>query len=827
MSKILKDLFIVPDIDDSKVIVTFTAPQDCSECSWSVLDQNKSSVNTGYFKINSRNVKFEANIAKFNTWSCDDPYLYTLQLIIKIKDKKETIAENFGMRKIHVSENNIYVNNEKVYIRGYIRGRDAHDHPNFLGLPLEEYYGKNIKIAKIYGFNLIRFHSRVPAEECFIAADKLGIFIHIEIRDYYGKYQKERSMMNDEGELISNEKWVDIILKYRNHPSLMVYCMGNEIRHPGTNPQVAEISNITKSLDPTRLFIDTCAHGEFDRDHVDIDVQHMSYYYPFGKNYDMFNNTYNWHIYGSAKGVQMISQNTECKITRALTAKHPVLAHEICHYVALRDINGLESKFNELQMEKPWWLDELKKLIKHKGLEKDYTSLIAASKKFQFLSWKLGFEAVRRSPLLCGFHFLQLSDTEKYENSNGIVDCFDDSAGVDEKEFLKFNSSTVILADLPRRTFFEKEKVKIPVFLSHFSKEMKGAADLSVKLSCADDSLICITNTLKNIDINKLGRYEIATLEISMPEVVSAKCLDFKLELICKNNSQTIENNWNIWLFPNRPIELEIPECKIELEEINLAWRYPQIMNKKQKNKNPKLLIANRFTEEVFKHLDLGGDVLLLYRVPVTRDRKSRAAKEKYYLPATWDRFKGVIWDRGTNCGGFIRPNHVLTHFPNESFIDLQFSNLIDDCDKIILDDFPCDLDPVIQGIDKSVRDRFDVYTYKLSGFQPGWTMRKFAYLFEIKVGRGKLLITGFNFTGLNSGVPETCAMFESLIKYISSSKFNPVKKIDLDKFTEYLHKKGQTGIIKERKMTQFWQLNDSPLESDQYWKESEKYLAE
>ena len=55
------------------------------------------------------------------------------------------------------------------------------------------------------------------------------------------------------------------------------------------------------------------------------------------------------------------------------------------------------------------------------------------------------------------FHFLQLSDTERYENSNGILDCFDDSTGISEQEFLKFNSDTVLLADLPKRTFFEKQ----------------------------------------------------------------------------------------------------------------------------------------------------------------------------------------------------------------------------------------------------------------------------------------------------------------------------------------------------------------------------------
>jgi len=280
----LNDLFIIPGYDDSKITVTFTLPRGCSAIHWEVID-NGSPIVRGKIDVSSgHKVHFEAPIKNFKPWNIDAPYLYTLKLSLTVDGKAVEMSEHFGMRKIHVTKDEIYVNNKPFYARGYVRGRDAHDHPNFEELPLEEFYARNIRNAKSYGFNLIRFHSRVPLEECFRAADKLGIFIHIEVRDYYGRYQKERDMMNDEGDLISGDQWGSVILQNRNHPSLMVYCMGNEIRHPGTNPQVAEIASITKELDPTRLFIDTCAHGEFDRDHVDIDVQHMSYYYPFGNN---------------------------------------------------------------------------------------------------------------------------------------------------------------------------------------------------------------------------------------------------------------------------------------------------------------------------------------------------------------------------------------------------------------------------------------------------------------------------------------------------------------------------------------------------------------
>ncbi|MCK5000221.1 MAG: hypothetical protein KAS23_11820, partial [Anaerohalosphaera sp.] len=598
------------------------------------------------------------------------------------------------------------------------------------------------------------------------------------------------------------------------------------------NPQVAEISNITKELDPTRLFIDTCAHGEFDRNNVDIDVQHMSYYYPFGKDHDMFDHTYNWYIYGSAKGVALVKKGGvdagSYKITRSLMAKHPIIAHEVCHYIAMHDLDTLDEKFKRFGIEKPWWVDELKKLIEVKGLKQDYRQMLAASKHFQFMSWKLAIEAARRSPLLCGYHFLQFSDTARYENSNGIVDCFDDSKGVDEEAFLRFNCDTVLLADLPRRTFFEGEIVRIPVLASHYSPEINGdRAQFRFTLESKEDDSVCISGVLGDILLNRRGRIEIANVEIELPKVDEPKALELTCELTGVGGSYNVSNSWNLWLYPDRPDMLNAVACTIEMDEVNPSLRYHQIRSKGSLENPEQLLMVNRFSKEVLMHLDHGGDVVMLYRVPQTRDRKVRAKREAYTLPATWDRFKAVIWDRGTNCGAFMRDSGALAGFPNDGYVDLQFHGLIDDCDKVILDDFPCHVEPVIQGVDKAVRDRYDVYTYGLSEFQPEWVMRKFGYMFELRVGKGRLFVTGFNFTGLHNGRPETCAMFESIMRYVTGDSFKPKTKMSAEELQVYLLTKGKQSLAKDRKMTQFWQLNDTPLESDRYWKDAEEYLAQ
>ena len=829
MSELLPDLCVRPDYDNARAIITFTAPQSCEQADWAVLD-GESVVTSGTGQTDGGvEMSFVAEMGEFKPWNVNTPNLYTLGMRLTIAGNEVEETQDFGMVQIRVTPDNLFVNNERFFLRGHIRGREAHEHPNLENLPLEEYYAKNIRMAKRYGFNFIRFHSRIPPEECFRMADQLGIFIHIEMRKYYGKYQKERQTMIMGGRLLDADEWTEMVLRLRNHPSLMVYCMGNEIDHPGQNPVCKEFYDLTKKLDPARFFLDTCSRGEFDRGSVDLDVQHMSYFYPFGHSYNMYEDTQNWLIYGSCTGLPLVEQDAEedytWKLMRRIPSPRPVLAHEVCHYAGLRDVYALDEKFKRCDGEKPWWIDELKKLIVLKGHEANYPKLMETSKRFQMLSWKLSIEGARRSSVLSGFHMLQFADTDRYENSNGVVDCFDDAHGVDEKEFLKFNGDTALLADLPQRTFFEKEAALIPVMVSHFSAEMSGMADLSFAVESRDGDAVSLQGKLEKIDLDERGLREIAQLRLRWPETARPEALTLRLQLAARDGSYTIENSWHLWLYPNRPQELAPLKATIELGEVHPTARYPQIEQAGTVAKPEQLLITHRFSGPVFEHLANGGDVLMLYRVPATRDRKVRAEKEKYYLPATWDRFKAVIWDRGHNCGAFMRECSVFDGFPNDGFLDLQFYGLVDDCDKIILDDFPVEVEPMMEGVDKASRDRFDVYNYHLSELQPAYTMRKFGYMFELKVGKGRLFVTGLNFTGLNANTPETCAMFESVMRYVTSDAFAPKTEMSVEALEKWLLEKGEGPIIKERRMTQYWQLDEEPLESKKYWNESIEYL--
>jgi len=825
MSK-LEFFCITPELSKNGVSVKIHSSATATSVSYEIKDASGNCVSCG--KASVQDGAFFAELKDAHLWTIEDPYLYTMSAEIEFSDgSTESYSDQFGMRSLCAHGQDILLNGKPFFIRAFIRGTVCHDHENILDLPEEEYYAKCIRIAKEYGFNTIRFHSRVPSQACFRAADKLGMFIHIEMRTGDDEYNNMEEMVHGIEVLISNEQIRNFVLPLMNHPSYMVCCIGNEIKHPGANPRVREIAEYVKTLDPSRLFIDTCAHGEFDRDYVEFDVQHMSYYYPFGKHGDMFENTDNLLVYGSCTGLTT-SADASCgdgKVTRSIIPQRPIIAHEVCHYTALRNLDVLDEKFKKAGKPAPWWISEQKKMIAAKGLTEKFPEMFKASKAYQLMSWKLALEGIRRSPILRGFHMLQFADTDRYENSNGVVDCFDEPSGVDPKRFLRFNGDVVVLADLPVRSFFEGDTAIVPISLSNYSQQEYGMCTLSYELTDTETGKIAISGSLDNINVDIRGLTEIVKLHLTFPAIENACTYRLTVRLISSINDNVIENDWDIWCFTNKPEQLSFENCSFNLTGINAQSRYPAVAHRPHDGED--VYVTDVVDDKIFEQLDRGGRVLLFYRQPHTRHVANQdAVAGKYSFRATWERFKGVIWDRGTIYGGMINNPATISGFPHKGITDLQFYNLIEDSDKLVLDDFPVKLEPAFQCIDKSTRDRFDVYGagFGLPEFQYDRTLRNFGYITEMNVGNGKLLVTGLNFTGLGTQVPEVCGMFESLLRYVCSDAFAPKASLSVAALREYMSKPSTRRPVRERMMTQFWQLDNTPVESLQYWLDSKEY---
>ena len=748
------------------------------------------------FGAADKEVEKEFVIENPELWSVSEPRLYEfLAEIFYSDDETEKVSGRFGIRTLSTDRKFVLLNGEPVYVKGYIRGATAHDHANNEGLSAYDFYKKNLLAAKRFGFNFVRFHSTVPPKELFDAADEIGMLIHIEFRKPDDAYNNLEEMLFAKRGLVSEEFVTKTIDELYNHPSLAEYCIGNELK---TVPEEekTKLGRFIKDYDGTRLFIDTCAWGRFGRPNIDLEVQHMSYYFPFGKHADMFDDAASIHTLkdegiSAEKGVNPYSV--------------PLLAHEVCHYTALRDFSALKEKFCKFNRPAPWWIDEELKLIEEKGYGSFYKKAYEASKCFQKECWKTAFEAMRRSRILSGYHFLQLADTDVYENSNGIVDCFDDESYITPEDFLSFTGDRVLLTELGNRVFEGGNRVVLPAIVSDFGRDGVKSADFACTLTI--NGKVVYGYEKKNVDLSEKGYNRFDEITVELPKLSLAEKAGLKFSLRTEGKTLT-ENSWNIRIYPAYKKMTYADFCLYENGDVSVTSDIKTALKKMQEGKK----------------------VCLIYRAEWTRHVKNKTQKPpEYAFKATWNRFKPVIWDRGTNYGGLCDKKTLNKYgFPSEEFYDFAYDELTEDCDKIILDDFPCNPKVLVFGIDKSVRDRFDAYkvSFNLPELMPDRTLRRFGYLFELSVEKGKLLVCGMNLTGLDNNSPAALSMANFILDYMKSEEFAPTAAVSYKAIEEYLKACAKTPV-KERMMTQFWELDEEPVESKKYWEESRTYLTE
>ncbi len=784
--------------------------------SYEVFDAEKNTVAKDKVEPNAKTAKIEAGFDA-RPWSASEPYLYTLTVTLVTADGEEEITDRFGFRYFETDEKYIYLNGFPFYMRAYIRGCAAHEHQNNCKLTEYEFYKKNFEMAKEYGYNTVRFHSVIPPEECFRAGDDCGMLIHIEMRAEDGEYDNLEEMIFGKNDFVTNEELIAIINRVYNHPSFMVYCVGNEIRHPGTRPRIREIRDFIKKHDPTRLFIDTCAHGEFDRDYVDFDVQHMGYYFPYGRNANMFSDTDNLLGFGTVKDRAMVVDEEDGgKIRRGIRFKVPLMAHEVCHYTSWRDFYALKEKFEKYGTPAPWWVDEEIKLIESKGYKDNFAEILQTTKDFQFRAWKNALEGIRSSRLLSGFHMLQFADTDKYENSNGVVDCFDDPHGISSEEFRRFNADTVVLARLPKQIFSCGEKVKIPVLLSQYKIDPEKIGEFTYSLEGENGTVR--KGVLTEVETGESGLYEICNLEFNLP--VTEKPEKYTLKCAVKyDNGNAIANSWELWAFP------------VVEEDLVLDATFATesgVLDFATENASSDLVIKDTLDDDLFERLENGENVLLFYRTDWTRHLLHKDMEApKYAFEAVWDRYKAVIWDRGTINGGLVEKKLLNDYgFVTDRDLNFQYYHLVDDSDKINLDNFPTGVRSIVSGIDKSSRDRFDVTKFKYSELRPEKTMRHFSYLFDLKVGKGKLMVCAFNMTNAKND-PSVRQMLKTIVGICRDESFGKGGSISVEELKNYLTATADKGANREGMMTQYWQLDAEPVESFEYWMESERYLRE
>jgi beta-galactosidase len=197
--------------------------------------------------------KLQLQIPKPSLWSLEKPTLYraitTIELAGKVVDQYET---KFGIRTIKFDEKEgFYLNGQHVYLKGVCNHHDLGALGSAINMRALE---RQLEIMKEMGVNAIRTSHNPPAPELLELCDRMGLVVMDEAFDVWRRAKKK----NDYHILFDDWHEKDLralIRRDRNHPSVILWSIGNEIGEQGSPEGHALAASLTKIVheeDPTR-----------------------------------------------------------------------------------------------------------------------------------------------------------------------------------------------------------------------------------------------------------------------------------------------------------------------------------------------------------------------------------------------------------------------------------------------------------------------------------------------------------------------------------------------------------------------------------------------
>ena len=175
-------------------------------------------------------------------WSVDDPYMYTLVTSVSVNKKKvDTYETPFGIRTIEFrADSGFYLNGEHVRINGVCNHHDL----GCLGAATNERaIERQLQILKEMGCNGIRCSHNPPSPILLDLCDRMGFLVMDEAFDMWHRRKTERDYARFfEG--WANRDLSDMIKRDRNHPSIVIWSIGNEVQEQWSDARADTLSDL-------------------------------------------------------------------------------------------------------------------------------------------------------------------------------------------------------------------------------------------------------------------------------------------------------------------------------------------------------------------------------------------------------------------------------------------------------------------------------------------------------------------------------------------------------------------------------------------------------
>ncbi|MDB6168507.1 MAG: glycoside hydrolase family 2 sugar binding protein [Verrucomicrobia bacterium] len=712
----LDEMFVRPQLDSARCLVTariagVAAGADTVRLEVFGPDGRKAAERTLPLAQASGDsgVEIAADLPDAARWTPETPLLHRARLTLLRGDQAlDAVESRFGMRSIEVRGADFYVNGRKYYLNGY--GDDA-VYPDTIAPPSDkQFYIDRLKVAKSYGFNYVRHHSHFLPPEYYEACDEIGMFVSPELPIAYLRYyNRAKGKARD----LYRQEWAGAITRYRNHPSIFDWCIGNEL-WAGVD-LAPELYNTAKKLDPTRPVIDT--DGVFPAGFVDgtADRATMDFY------------TVMFDILTSP-----LENPGKFKTGNPLK---PIITHEEGNFVSFPRLDSIP--LYDRTTVKPFWLTIARDKIAKQGLLDETANWSLQSEKLYYLCHKVNLEALRKNPKISGYHWWLLQPW--YPGSNGLLDVHRRPNSITPEQVRQINGPVVLLQDGLELNYRGNDRARLRLSVSNYSPAAFKNAELTWQVLRGSDVL-----HHDHLAVAAVAQGEVAALggiEFNLPDPSGPEKILVKVEL--KADGRQFTNQWDAWVYPAKPPALEQRHPLYASDDllVALAAFEPKPIPAEGDLPSPAVYVARQPDERLLRVTGRGSSVVLLSPTDV--------------FPVDVTTFKTAWWlgvfPGDSNAGTVVYDSPVTKAMAPDGWCDAGWFRLLQGAQTVILDDLTAQPDVLIRAL--NVHSAPTPFTRELD-FDYVW--RNKSLLFETAVGQGSWIVSGLNFdAALRHGGPE------------------------------------------------------------------------
>jgi len=569
-------------------------------------------------------------------WDEFSPALYKMTVVLTDEfgntDEKEI---QFGMRSVSIKGTCFEINDRPIFLRGTVENCVF---PKTGYPPTDvDSWERIFTICRKHGLNHMRFHSWCPPEAAFIAADKLGFYLHVE-----GPSWANHGVTLGDGLPIDQYIYDEtdrILDAYGNHPSFCMLAYGNEPAGRNQAEYLGKLVKYWKEKDNRRVYTSAS----------------------IGRSWPLVPES-EFIVRSEPRGLPWKERPESLFDYYERIEKYtvPYVVHEMGQYCVFPNFKEIK-KYTGVYKAKNFELFQ-EELAKY-HMDDQAHAFVIASGKLQVLCYKSEIEAALRTPNLAGIQLLSLNDYSGQGTALvGVLDAFwDEKEYISAPEFKQFFSSTVPLARIPKFVFRNNDTFTAEFEVAHFGNHPLTNIEAQWRITDSKNEIVA-NGSLDRRDIPIGNCISLGAISLPLLQITEAEKLNLELSI------GSHVNDWNFWVYPDElPVE-----------------------------NNNDIYYANKFDEKTKSVLENGGKVFINAAGMVENGKDVI----QYFRPVFWNTSWFKMRPPHTT-GILCDPKHpAFADFPTEFHSNVQWWEILDRQQVMNLELFPPEFKPLIQPID-------------------------------------------------------------------------------------------------------------------------------